>query len=467
MLFSRGKYGSRTDPKRFHLSGTHSNELSWKKVSSIDVAYDGTSGGIATFGRIRDKSGNAIAGIKVFNRYDDPVNNPKLCAEEYDILCRLNGGVAPAVYMIGEYDWAVSEETESGNIRPAIVMELLPGNELLSYEIKNDVLSGGTRSSLSAQRVMELALSIAYAIEECYNLGIVHRDLSPNNIFVHVDEHGIGKTRLIDFGSATYMTDELNYTMGKRATPHYAAPEMCAYSSDKSLCPNGERFYDQRKNGKVDVWSFGAILYCLYTGKAPHKGLLDNQENNYIKIKREVALDIKSEGHPDEPRDPFSSDLRELILNCTKFYPEHRYSIEEAISSIKQSLSRMKTPPPPSKETDGLEKAVGDFSDEMGMGIEDVYGLLDGDGRDVAASYVDILDDYKWNQISAELAHEFGFEREAFSDILLHARHIEAGAFPDTYVSMRTRFASLFDEMESSQPTTVIAWFAHLWELLS
>ena len=75
MLFSRGKYGSRTDPKRFHLSGTHSNELSWKKVSSIDVAYDGTSGGIATFGRIRDKSGNAIAGIKVFNRYDDPVNN--------------------------------------------------------------------------------------------------------------------------------------------------------------------------------------------------------------------------------------------------------------------------------------------------------------------------------------------------------------------------------------------------------
>ena len=128
-------------------------------------------------------------------------------------------------------------EDERG--RPFLVMELLQGEDL-RHAIRN-----GHTGDLRGK--VKIAIQIARAVEAVHQVGVIDRDLKPENVFLC--ERGVVK--LLDFGIAKVagsVTTQAGYVLG---TPSYMAPEQIQGDGITHL---------------VDVWSFGAVLFELLTG---------------------------------------------------------------------------------------------------------------------------------------------------------------------------------------------------------
>ncbi|RHY20760.1 hypothetical protein DYB25_011677, partial [Aphanomyces astaci] len=96
-------------------------------------------------------------------------------------------------------------------------------------------------------RLRKIAVECLEALQFLHALGMVHCDLKPENILMQNFE--TCQVKLIDFGSASFVSDELTYYIQSRA---YRAPEVIL----------GLRYDD-----RIDLWSLGCILAELYTGR--------------------------------------------------------------------------------------------------------------------------------------------------------------------------------------------------------
>ncbi len=182
---------------------------------------------------------------------------------------------------------------EGEKSRPYLVMEFLEGRTL-------DKLMEATRPLPEAEAA-KIAALICDALAYMHKNGIVHRDLKPQNIMVCQD----GSIRIIDFGIAkAARLRRLTFvgfspTMG---TPDYMAPEQV----------NG-----RRGDFRTDLYSLGAILYEMTTGKVPFEG-----ESPY------VTMNMRVSGDPVAPRklnEQLSPVIEEIILHALARKPEQRY----------------------------------------------------------------------------------------------------------------------------------------------
>ncbi|MEM7350272.1 MAG: response regulator [Acidobacteriota bacterium] len=133
---------------------------------------------------------------------------------------------------------------------PFLVMELLRGATL------EDELN--RRGRLTPERCGEILTPVCGVLSEAHSLGIVHRDIKPQNIFMHQGRHGEA-VKVLDFGIAKLVGDaaaeqELTLEDGVIGTPIYMAPE---------------RFVKVQYDGRADVYSLGVMLYEMLVGKPP------------------------------------------------------------------------------------------------------------------------------------------------------------------------------------------------------
>ncbi len=128
--------------------------------------------------------------------------------------------------------------------RPFMVMEFVEGESLRA------AIEGGRAGDI-AERI-RIARQAARALEHIHTRKVIHRDIKPENI--HLD--GMGKVRLMDFGiaSATGTAAKAGSTAG---TPFYMAPEQ-VLGVDVTI--------------QADIYSFGIVLYELFTGTKPFQG---------------------------------------------------------------------------------------------------------------------------------------------------------------------------------------------------
>ncbi|MDF1663089.1 MAG: serine/threonine-protein kinase, partial [Planctomycetota bacterium] len=143
---------------------------------------------------------------------------------------------------------------------PWLVMSYVKGPTLQEY-VKGIVKTSG--QALSIDEALELMESLAKALAYCHELGVIHRDLKPNNIVI--DER-TKRPVLLDFGlvraeqdgaEVDGLSQALSVTGELLGTPSFMSPEQFDSSEVRS---------------SADVWSFGAILFFVLTGGRPFIG---------------------------------------------------------------------------------------------------------------------------------------------------------------------------------------------------
>ena len=189
--------------------------------------------------------------------------------------------------------------------RPFLVLEFLTGRTLKQALLQNLLYT------LEAKTVA--ARQIAVALAHVHSLGIVHRDIKPDNI--HIGEDGTAK--LMDFGIAKTNDTQLTQAGFSLGTPHYMAPEQVM---------------GKPVNEATDVYSFGVLLYEMFTGARPCAG--DTVERIFYAILHEPL--------PPEPleRAGIPEHLRTLIQRSTDKNPATRTgSFHEVLSQLSEAES--------------------------------------------------------------------------------------------------------------------------------
>src|SRR5262249_14961125 len=129
---------------------------------------------------------------------------------------------------------------------------------VMEYVAGEGIVKWCDQKGLGTRERVELFRKVCAAVQYAHQNLVVHRDLKPGNILV--DE--AGSPKLLDFGIAKVLEPTDGYQtmamlgMGSMMTPEYASPEQARGISLGTA---------------TDVYSLGAILYELVTGKGPHR----------------------------------------------------------------------------------------------------------------------------------------------------------------------------------------------------
>ena len=140
--------------------------------------------------------------------------------------------------------------TETG--RPYFVMELVKGVKVTEYCDQNQ---------LGLEPRLELFIQICHAIQHAHQKGIIHRDIKPSNILVTLHD-GVSVPKVIDFGIAK--ATEQRLTEKALVTAHTQLIGTPAYMSPEQMEISGLGV-----DTRSDIYSLGALLYELLTGKTP------------------------------------------------------------------------------------------------------------------------------------------------------------------------------------------------------
>lgn len=223
-------------------------------------------GGMATVYAARDPQTGARRALKLMNPGGSAEEVERRFRREFRALSRLQH---PNITQV--YDWGTWEG------RPYFVMELVEGEDLRALVERWQTEPPPDRYD----QVRNILVQIARALEFVHLRGLVHRDVTPSNIMVLPD----GTAKLMDFGvvkeSETGQAD---------LTTHGELLGTVAY-----IAP--EQIVGERVDARTDLYSLGAVLYLLLTGRRPFNartlaGYLDKHLHRPPRPPRELAPDV-------------------------------------------------------------------------------------------------------------------------------------------------------------------------------
>ncbi len=198
---------------------------------------------------------------------------------------------------------------------PYVVSELLEGETL------RERLHSG---SIAVRKTLDYALQIAQGLAAAHEKGIIHRDLKPENLFVTKD----GRVKILDFGLAKLTQDEPG-THTSLPTATHGTEAGVVMGTAGYMSP--EQVRGIALDPRSDIFSFGAILYEMLSGKRAFHG--DTAADTMSAILKEDPPDL------NETNRNVSPALERVVQHCLEKNPEQRFHSARDVAFDLETLS--------------------------------------------------------------------------------------------------------------------------------
>jgi len=272
------------------------------------------AGGMGEVYKARDTRLDRLVAVKVL---------PEHLARDPEALARFEREAKAVAALnhpniVGIFDFATHGETV------CVVAELLEG-EVLRARLKE--------GPVSPRRATELAVQMAQGLAAAHGKGVVHRDLKPDNLWITRD----GRLKILDFGLAKQMaapapaglTEALSQGLHTEAgmilgTLGYMSPEQV----------RGEAV-----DARADLFSFGAVLFEMLTGRRAFAGA--SAADTMAAILKEDPPEL------DDTSRPIPPGLRRIVDRCLEKTPARRFQNAEDLAFALENLATGSDAPAP------------------------------------------------------------------------------------------------------------------------
>jgi serine/threonine-protein kinase len=263
-------------------------------------------GGMGVVYAARHQDLGKLAAVKILHeRYDASEQVRVRFMREGQAVSRIRHPNIVDVYDVG---------TEQGRVY--LVMELLEGEDLRSLLARE--------GPLSPQRTADLLVPVIAAVAAAHDLGVVHRDLKPDNVFLCAERNAVSP-KVLDFGISKVADPEkaasLTGTGTLLGTPYYMSPEQA--QTDKNV------------DARSDQYSLGVILYECVTGRRPI-----DEPALYQLIQRIVQGDFPA---PRQVNPSISAVFEHVVLRSMARVPSERFPTTRALGRALLPLASERT----------------------------------------------------------------------------------------------------------------------------
>ncbi|QDT35513.1 serine/threonine protein kinase [Thalassoglobus polymorphus] len=256
--------------------------------------------------------------------------------DEFAAVKLLPASMAREAGFVARFDREIAAMKQLTN--PHIVELYENGEDLGSYFYTMEFVDGETLADrleregrIPWREVIDYSVQVCSALKAAHNAGIIHRDLKPSNLLIGKD----GTIKLTDFGVAqVFASGKLTVTGGILGTAEYMSPEQAQ---------------GKRATKQSDLYSLGAVMYVMLTGRPPFTGktaldiIQKHRFSQFDSVKRLV------------PEVPFWLD--EVVCQCLSKKQEDRYPDAYVLSL------RLKEIP---KKVDLKEQQESEYSELVG-----------------------------------------------------------------------------------------------------
>ena len=283
------------------------------KLGPYEILSPIGAGGMGEVYRARDLRLQRDVAIKIlppaFSRDEDRLMRFE---REARAAAALNHSNILAIYDVGKQDgspYIVSELLEGVSLRHKLIAGLLPRREANNY-----------------------ATQIAQGLSVAHAKGIVHRDLKPENIFITKD----GRVKILDFGLAKLTQPGTSPKTGSDSSSSDAV--TLETSAGMLLGTVGYMSPEQIRNATVDyrsdIFSFGAILFEMFSGKQAFRG--NTSADTLSAILRDEPPELS------ETQTTMPVPIRRVVRHCLEKDPERRYQSTSDLAFDLEELSGVK-----------------------------------------------------------------------------------------------------------------------------
>jgi serine/threonine protein kinase len=236
-----------------------------------------------------------------------------------------------------------------------LVMELLEGQSL-----EGRIVSGW---AITERQFLALADAVLDVLDAAHNNGVVHRDIKPDNIFIAIDDAGVERVKLLDFGLARLLEGRSTTSHGIAiGTPSFMSPEQA-----------GGR--NQEIDGRTDLFALAASGFRVITGRRIHEAV------SPIEVMAKMATIPAPRIQTIAPM--VSSVFARIIDRALEFNREDRYEtaalmrsdVQNAMAALDMGLA-VPGPPVASTGERSIELSVKDFELSKAVSVPEPIFLV-------------------------------------------------------------------------------------------
>ena len=264
------------------------------------------AGGMGEVYRARDTRLGRDVAVKVLpSSYSDNKERLQRFEQEACAASALNHPNILIVHDIGTHDGA-----------PYVVSELLEGETL-----RKRVSAG----AMMQRRAIDYALQIVHGLAAAHEKGIVHRDLKPDNIFITKD----GRVKILDFGIAKLTQADGSQSQTDIPTRRVNTDPGVVIGTVGYMSP--EQVRGRAIDHRADIFSFGAILYEMLSGRRAFHG--ESAADTMSAILKEDPPDLSDTNRNISPA------LERLLNHCLEKNPDERFHSARDLGFALEALS--------------------------------------------------------------------------------------------------------------------------------